>query len=386
MFTAATVTSKEIFSKNTGKNMGESLIRKLGRTPTACWLFCSPEQGFEHLLAGIYSVIDTPNLVGCTTDGEISDMGYSSRSAVLGGICSDKIECCVVSSENIDSDGEQAGRKLAGKFPTEVQCIQLFSDGLTGNGCALLRGMSSVLDESVRITGGTAGDAGMFRQTWQFAGNRVLTNSAVAIGITGDIKISEGMGSGWVPVGLPKKVTRAKENTLYELNGESALKVYERFLGKHAQGLPEVGVEYPLGIVGPSPDGTDDNYYLLRATTSVNRNNGSLRFAGEIPEGSMVYMTCGDISSILDATKKAAKIAKEGLGDTPPRMVFFYSCMARKILLGLRINEEFALLREEFGCDVPIMGFYTYGEYCRVGCSGPCLLNNETAVVLVLGC
>ncbi len=366
--------------------MGEALLKKLGKSPTACWLFCSPEQGFEHLLAGICSVIDTPNLIGCTTDGEISDMGYSSRSAVLGGFSSDGIECCVVSSENIDGDGEQAGRELAAKLPAAVQYIQLFSDGLTGNGCALLRGMSSVLEEGVQIAGGTAGDAGLFRQTWQFAGNRVLTNSAVAMGMMGDLKVSEGMRSGWSPVGLPKKVTRSAGNVLYELNDESALKVYERFLGKHAQGLPEVGVEYPLGIVGSHPNGTDDNSYLLRATMSVNRKDGSLRFAGEIPAGAMVYMTCGDISSILDATKKAARIAKEGLGDTPPRMVFFYSCMARKILLGLRVNEEFVLIREEFGCDVPIIGFYSYGEYCRVGCGGPCLLNNETAVVQVLGC
>ncbi len=162
-----------------------------------------------------------------------------------------------------------------------------------------------------------------------------------------------------------------QKNVLYELNGESALKVYERFLGKHAQGLPEVGVEYPLGIVGPCPDGTDDNYCLLRAATSVNRNDGSLHLGGEIPEGSKVYMTCGDISSILDATRNAARIAKEGLNDTPPRMVFFYSYMARKILLGLRINEEFALIREQFGHNVPIVGFYSYGEYCQAGCGGP---------------
>lgn len=366
--------------------MGEALLKKLGHSPSACWLFCSPEQGFEQLLAGIRAAIGTPNLVGCTTDGEISDMGYTARSAVLGGFCSERIECCVVSVENIEEDGEKAGRELAAKLPESVQYIQLFSDGLTGNGCAILRGMSSILNDDVRIAGGTAGDAGMFRQTWQFAGDRVLTNAAVAIGMMGDVIFSEGIQSGWAPVGLPKKVTRASGNILYELNGESALKVYERFLGKHARELPEVGVEYPLGIVGPCPDGTGEDYCLLRATTSVNREDGSLRFAGEIPEGSMVYMTCGDISSILDATRKAAKTAREGLAGASPRMIFFYSCMARKILLGLRINEEFQRIREEFGRDVPIIGFYSYGEYCRVGCRGPCQLNNETAVVLVLGC
>ncbi len=385
MFRAATVLSKEPFSLNSGRVFAESLVQKLGNQPDACWLYCSPEPGMEDLLSGICSVIETPNLIGCTTDGEISDMGMTSGSAVLGGVFSDRIECCVVSSENIDRDGEQAGKELAAKLPESVQYIQLLSDGLTGNGCALLRGVLSVLGEAVPIVGGTAGDAGKFIQTWQFAGNRVLTNSAVAIGFTGEFKVSEGIQSGWSPVGLPKKVTRASGNILYELNGESALKVFERFLGKHAAGLPAVGVEYPLGIIRQCADGTDDNYYQLRATMSINRKDGSLGFSGEIPEGSMVHLTCGDISSTLDATRKAVIIAREGLGDTSPGMVFYYGCMARKKVLGRRITDEYALIREGFGRDVPIVGFYTYGEYCRVACGGPCLLHNETAVVSVIG-
>jgi hypothetical protein len=67
-------------------------------------------------------------------------------------------------------------------------------------------------------------------------------------------------------------------------------------------------------------------------------------------------------------------------------MVFYYGCMARKKILGLRTKEEYALIRKGFGRDVPILGFYTYGEFCRVGCGGPCLLHNETAVVSVIGC
>jgi len=386
MFKAATVLLKEPFTVSSGRSFAGALVEKLGQQPDACWLFCAPEPGMEDLLAGICSVIETPHLIGCTTDGEISDMGLTSGSAVLGGFFSDKIDACVVSSENIDGNEEQAGKELAAKLSGSVRYVQLLSDGLTGNGCALLRGMISVLGDDIPIIGGTAGDAGKFIQTWQFVGNRVLTNAVVAIGFSGEFKASEGIQAGWSPVGLPKKVTRASGNTLYELNGESALKVFKRFLGKHAEALPAVGVEYPLGIIRRCTEGNDENYYQLRATMSVNNEDGSLRFAGEIPEGSMVHLTCGDISSILEATRKAVAIAREGMGDTPSGMVFYYGCMARKKVLGLRTKDEYALIREGFGRDVPILGFYTYGEYCRVGCGGPCLLHNETAVVAVIGC
>jgi hypothetical protein len=246
--------------------------------------------------------------------------------------------------------------------------------------------MASVFTEDIPVSGGTAGDGGQFRQTWQFQGDRVFSDAAVAIGFSGDFKLGTGVMSGWTPIGLPKKVTRAEGNVLYELNGESALSVYERFLGRHAHKLPAVGVEYPLGLVDPhaGSDGNDD--LLLRATMSVDREAGAIRFAGEIPEGRMVYLTCGDRSAILDATEKAARLAIEDLGaSTQPAFGFFYSCMARKALLGIRAREEIERVRAHIAPEVPVLGFYTYGEYCRPVPWRPSVLHNETATLSLIG-
>jgi hypothetical protein len=246
--------------------------------------------------------------------------------------------------------------------------------------------MTSVFGRDIPIAGGTAGDGGQFKQTWQFQGDRVFSDAAVAIGFSGDFKLGTGVNSGWVPIGLPKKVTRATGNVLYELNGESALNVYERFLGRHAQKLPAVGVEYPLGLVDPCHERDGSDQLLLRATMSVDRQAGAIRFAGEIPEGSMVHLTCGDRTSILEATEKAARLAIEDLGDgTQPAFVFFYSCMARKTILGLRTREEIERIRVYIAPEVPVLGFYTYGEYCRPGPNRPSALHNETATLSVIG-
>ena len=385
MFTAATVTSDQKYSINLGRNLCEALHRKLGQTPHACWLFCAPKQGLQDLLNGVNDAAGTANIVGCTTDGEMSAAGYFKGSAVLGGIVSDQIEFTTAHVENISRNHELAGKQLAEKLSPMAQYVQLFTDGITGNGCAILRGISSVLGETLPIAGGTAGDNGKFERTWQFAGNHLLTDAAVAIGFSGKFHLGTGVKSGWSPIGLAKKVTRASGNILYELNDEPALQVYERFLGKHAEKLPAVGVEYPLGLVGRSLDEADKDYYLLRATMSVDRRNGSIQFAGEIPEGAMVHFTCGDSNSILAATAEAARLASSELGDVPPAMIFFYSCMARKIVLGQRIKEELDRVRDVIGNQVPILGFYTYGEYSRISCNQPSLLHNETATISIIG-
>ena len=59
------------------------------------------------------------------------------------------------------------------------------------------------------------------------------------------------MRRGWAPIGLSKQVTRGRGKTVYELNGEPALDVFERFLGQHAEKLPAIGVQYPLGFIKP---------------------------------------------------------------------------------------------------------------------------------------
>ena len=385
MMRGATVTSDNDYSLASGRMLGASLQRELGQPPNACWLFCAPKAGLQDLLDGINETVGTRNILGCTTAGEMSCAGYHRGSAVLGGIASDQIDFTIAYAENLSRNCELAGKQLADRLSPSVQYMQLFTDGISGNGCAILRGIWSVLGDEVPIAGGTAGDNGKFHRTWQFAGGKILTDAAVAIGFSGDFHLGTGVRSGWSPIGLAKKVTRASGNILYELNGEPALQVYERFLGKHAEKLPAVGVEYPLGLVGKCLDGASGDYYLLRATMSVDRLEKSIRFAGEIPEGAMVHFTCGDSSSILAATTEAARLADAEIGDAHSVMVFFYSCMARKIVLGQRTQEELDCVREVFGRLVPVVGFYTYGEYSRVSCDSPSLLHNETATISVIG-
>ena len=134
MFLAATVASDENYSLDLGRNLGKALQRKLGQPPNACWLFCASEKGLKDLLDGVNETVGTRNIVGCTTDGEISGEGYRKGSAVLGGIASDQIDFTIVHAENISRNCELAGKQLAGRLPPSVQYMQLFTDGISGNG------------------------------------------------------------------------------------------------------------------------------------------------------------------------------------------------------------------------------------------------------------
>jgi hypothetical protein len=384
MFKAATVVGKDSYSRDAGRRLGDALIKDLGQRPDACWLFCAPGDGLRDLVAGAFDAAGTKKFIGCTTDGEISTAGFSIGSAVLAGIATDQINFEVASVSTISRGGDRVGEELAHALPNTARHVQVLSDGLTGNGSALARGMTSVLGSQVPISGGAAGDARQFKQTWQFIGSHVMSDSAVAIAMSGNFQVGTGVRSGWVPVSIPRKVTRAEGNVVYEFDGEPALAVYRMYLGPLASKLPAIGVQFPFGIVDESLRLGQDP--ILRAPMALNEQQGSVTFAGEVPEGAtMVLTTGGIIESLLQASEEAATRALTDLGTSTPAMIFFYSCMARKIILGLRTGEECSRISRMVGKGVPIAGFYTYGEYCPSQRDSGCLLHNETATVTLIG-
>jgi hypothetical protein len=385
---SAVSTQKDAF--DAGNEAALAALAKLSMNPSMLWVFGAISYDQQKLLDGIAAAAPGVPVVGCTTDGEISSQGLSINSVVVMALASDTIQLQSTCVERLSNDSYAAGFKIGQSFQgSEIPYIQVFSDGLCGNADKIIQGIKANMGENIKIAGGTAGDGGDFKRTFQYFGNRVLTDSIVAVAFQGRFGLGTGTACGWFPVGIAKKVTRSVGNVVYELDGQPALQAYERFLGKHAERLPAVGVEYPLGLLNSDSDTEEDGYFLCRATMGVDREAGAIIFAGDVPEGSLVKMTIGNDGDIILAARKAARSAMEKLRikgpDLEPRVIFLYSCMARKIVLGTRTDEEIMAVKEAIGGDVPVIGFYTYGEYAPIGeCEHSCF-HNETATLTVIG-
>jgi hypothetical protein len=373
-----------------GNEAALAALAKLPMKPDMLWVFGAISYDQQKLMDGIAAAAPGVSVVGCTTDGEISTQGLSLNSVVVMALASDTIRFHLSCVENLSKDSYDSGYRVGKTFQGfDCSYIQIFSDGLCGNADKIIQGIKASLGNDIKIAGGTAGDGGDFKKTFQYAGNRVLTDSIVAVAFEGQFGFGTGTACGWFPVGIAKKVTRSVGNVVYELDGQPALQAYERFLGKHAQRLPAVGVEYPLGLLDPEGDAERDGYFLCRATMGVDRQAGAIVFAGDVPEGSLVKMTIGNEGDIIKAAKQAAEAAMDKLRKNSPgikpRAIFLYSCMARKIVLGTRTDEEILAVREAIGKDVPVIGFYTYGEYAPIGACELSCFHNETATLTVIG-
>jgi hypothetical protein len=353
--------------------------------------------GADHDAAEVAETMATklPGIpfIGCSTDGEITGDGLSVDSVCLMLFASARMSAKAAVIPELSKDSEGAGINLAKQLHSpHARLLLMLPDGLTGNGSAVIRGAQEVLGRGFVIAGGTAGDRGRFVKTHQCANGQAHCDALVGLMFESPepIEIGYGVMSGWRPIGIAKEVTHAEANTVFEIEGETALSVYSRFLGDKASQLPGIGVEYPFALVDRYGEvdtkgiREGESYVLLRAPMVVDHERGAVTFAAEIPQGSKIKMTRGKSDEIVAAAREAAHRASAQLSGAPDAVLFF-SCMARKLVLGRRTGLEIAAAREALGADTPLIGFYTYGEIANCGDTFPmCRFHNETATFLAI--
>ena len=321
--------------------------------------------------------------VGCSTAGEISNEGVSNARCVVTAVRFDKTHMVeVVTRLASMEDSLSAGRRLGDQLPKAgLRAVWLIGQGVSINGSALVAGLTEILGTSVPVTGGLAGDDGLFRQTWVLTSGGVDDRVVVALGLYGDhLVFNHGSFGGWKPFGPARKVTRCSGNVLFELDGEPALAIYKRYLGDYATGLPASGLLFPFSMLGRN----HDEIGLIRTILGVNEDDGSLTLAGEIdPDGHLKLMR-----SSTDALVGGAETAAEAaLGSEPvdgDGLALLVSCVGRKLVMGERVDEEVEAVADIFGRQIARAGFYSYGEICPSHSGDECRLHNQTMTITYL--
>jgi hypothetical protein len=259
----------------------------------------------------------------------------------------------------------------------------LLTDGLGGDQQQIVRGAYGVLGAGVPLVGGCAGDDLRMTRTFQFHGDRVLTDSVVAAGIASDAPLGIGVRHGWRRVGEPILVTRSDGNRVYTLDEQPALDVYLERLDvpaaarSNGEELTRLALTHPLGL---SRRKGEDQVRFIGGGDFAER---SLSCIAEVPQGARAWIMEGDAESVLQATDAACEDSLEALEGRSPLGILAFDCIARRGVLGEHgIRTEIDRLTASIG-GAPVAGFYTYGEIARThGLKG---FHNQTFVVLSIG-
>jgi hypothetical protein len=359
-----------------GKELGELI-------PQAGLLYNAIHMDHQIVLDTIMDAFPNLELIGCTTDGEISSiLGCVEDSITLILFYSDTLEimagmgkCLSLNplQTAIDAVG-QAEEKMTNK---STFCITL-AESVTVGGVSVINALKSRLGDEFPIFGGLAADQWSMKKTYQFYKREILTDTILVLLFSGNIIFSSGLASGWTPIGHKKKTTKVDHNIVYEVDQEPILDFYNRYVGGDYKRVP---TEYPLAVF---PNENSEKYYI-RSPYTFNEKDRSVTFFGDVPENVVVQLVSGSIEKMSMASESALKEAIEAYKGNKPEAALVFTCSARKAILGLKVDKEYHYLQKNMPDHFPICGFYTYGEICPLENGRESYFHNGTIAVLLIG-
>jgi len=319
-------------------------------------------------------------IVGCSTSGEICQEEVFNGNIVCTAVWFEKTTVFIAKEHiNTMEDSFLIGKKLALQLTEEnLVHVMVLSEGLNINGSELTKGINNRFNDRVPVTGGLAGDQANFSETVIVHNHAGEKNIVLAIGFYGkSLEVGYGSMGGWDSFGVDRLITKSKGNILYELDGHPALELYKRYLGEHAANLPASALLFPLSVRLKGSETA-----LVRTVLSVNEADGSMVFAGDIPEGEYGRLMKANVDRLIEGANDAAEMSSTSLRNSLPDLAILISCVGRKLVLKQRVEEELEIVREVIGPVPSMTGFYSYGEICP---SKPfdnhCELHNQTMTI-----
>ena len=384
-------------SYKAGQEAASEAVTRHGGIPGTLIVFGSCRFDHRKLLTGITSVTGDIPMVGGTTAGEISTSGFSKQSVVIMALSSPILDFTTGIGLNMSKDEKACSVSLARKIRRKnavknALSLIIFPNGMGGDGVKVIEGLHQVLGTNIEIVGGYLGDDERFENTFQYYNGKVYRDAIPALLISGEKGFETGIGvrSGFESIGNRFYCTDSENNIVKKFDEERALDLYREFLGEErSKRLPGICLEYPFGLIDEKVSIAGKDYFQLRCGLTVDQEEGTITLAASIPKGSALTITTASRGEIINGAKLAALQAREALKNTVPQAILMFSCVGRKLVLGRRTQEEVDAVKKILGEDLPIIGFYTYGEIGPIDKMREELaitkFHNETVVLWVLG-
>lgn len=332
--------------------------------PTLAIVFISIKQDRN----AICEMLDKEGIVifGATSVGEFIDGGVGKESIAIMLMDIDNSyfklifeEVGIRNTREVANDIGQYGFNTFSN-PAYIVC----GSSVTIDGEMIIRGIEDAAGTEVTIVGGMASDEFTYTKTYVFTNNKSSDNGIAAIIINKDKIQLHGIATcGWQPVGTIKTITKSEGCKVYTIDNEPALDMIIKYMGiptvdkeKIEATMFELGANFPLQLHGKNGN------FVMRTAMAGNWEDHSFTCAGNVPQGSKIRFTIPADFEVIDTVLSECKEAKDSVIPEADAIILF-SCAARLVALGPLISQEIQGLKDVW--NIPMVGFFTYGEFGR---------------------
>jgi PAS domain S-box-containing protein len=352
-----------------------------GHTPQAGIVFAGINFDHRMMLDQINSHFPGLELIGCTTSGEFSSSyGFSDDSIALMVFYSDQIEFkagigrCL--SENPDGSVKSAVKQAKMGLTQQASMCLALPDGYNRSFDPIMKRLNQELGQNCPVFGGAAGTLWHEKDAiFQFYKDEILQDSIPILLFGGPLEYTFSIANSWKPVGKRASVTAAEDRTVKKIENMTAIEFYQHYLGDHT----EPAREFVLAVYEK-----DSERFYLRAPIIYNPD-GSITFSESIPEGSTVQLTEAIREIIIDDTKASVKKLSAETTKFHPAFGLAFSCAFRKDVLGTQVGQELKILQDHLPAQLPVSGFYSFGEIAPLVKGQDSFFHGATLVTLLVG-
>ena len=342
--------------------------------------------------------------------GSVPVIGCRARSLVAGGtmltdtvavmaVGGDAVSCQAAKAK-LDVDRKAVGASIAEQLEgvEDLKLVMALSEMNlsfdTTEGISVedfIRGVLDTAGGEVTLFGGNCmpNDYETDKGGVQFFGDETLAGHVVAMGLGGPIAVHSNHTNEFDASTETVTVTKAEDKWILEFDGRPATEAYREIRGMAADEEFTSDWQHPIGVIV-----TDEKVYL-RMVLEEDKEKKALKFVAAIPEGTKVKILKGgdDAKAIVESAREGIRESLEKAGDAQPLVALLSDCCAR----GMRLRE----FRQADECevkqailpaisskgDVPIFGFYAWGELGPI--AGPfgglkCMYQQHTFVSAVV--
>jgi hypothetical protein len=315
-------------------------------------------------------------VAGGSAAGAITRQGLGYSGFEIGLVAFDNPE---TAPQLIKSDALERGERVAGaelglqvrQTVNDASVVVMFFDSVASTipprlhyASAIVAGFNEAMGNApvTLIGGGMLTDMNM-TGAWVFDGDGVNKHATTALIFPPCIEAETEILHGCRPVSTFMEITRIDGATVYELDGEPALRVIERMLGLPIGGGrgQELSLIATLGQKQGDPFAPyDERSYVNRLILTAHPDTGAITlFEPDFEPGAMVQIMSRDNSLMLESVRRGVKAANASIQDRNALLALYIDCAGRASARSGSPIEEAELVAKGLDPRVPLLGFYS---------------------------